>query len=505
MSIPIPDFDDRSFDDLMKEALSLIPIYNKEWTNHNPTDPGITLLELFAWLCEMVIYRVNRVPDESYINFLKLLSGTPKETELDKLLNVPFLFNWNSTERTEEFRNYLKNELYIDWVDDDTEVKIDGNVLRAISGKNRADMILDSTEDKEKAVLKINGAQIRYFRVDGDLNINNVPDLDVNYRHLLETLKEFMGGEKKYLPELKETAIGFMESRHRVITTEDFVDKAMEGMERLKKGLGGRAICMNNRDLAPGKLGDEKPGHVSVILIPNWIEGSYLFSWNDIPGNDNKRLIGFLKKRFDIEWADNAKIKKNDDGKTIRLSFENNFLSLKLNDDEIKVILKIDDVRTDEFIAKTEKDKLNIYESSRYCRDNLNPSDVLIEEIKADLYARRLVTTRVHVVAPFYHDISLRIQIALKENTNEVKVLTDAKEKLKKFFHPITGGPEKKGWPLGRNVYRSEVYSLLEGTEGVDHVSTVKINGNEDVTFVEIEEFELISLKDLNVEKVANE
>ena len=415
MSIPIPDFDDRSFDDLMKEALSLIPIYNKEWTNHNPTDPGITLLELFAWLCEMVIYRVNRVPDESYINFLKLLSGTPKETELDKLLNVPFLFNWNSTERTEEFRNYLKNELYIDWVDDDTEVKIDGNVLRAISGKNRADMILDSTEDKEKAVLKINGAQIRYFRVDGDLNINNVPDLDVNYRHLLETLKEFMGGEKKYLPELKETAIGFMESRHRVITTEDFVDKAMEGMERLKKGLGGRAICMNNRDLAPGKLGDEKPGHVSVILIPNWIEGS------------------------------------------------------------------------------------------RYCRDNLNPSDLLIEEIKADLYARRLVTTRVHVVTPFYHDISLRIQIALKENTNEVKVLTDAKEKLKKFFHPITGGPEKKGWPLGRNVYRSEVYSLLEGTEGVDHVSTVKINGNEDVTFVEIEEFELISLKDLNVEKVANE
>jgi len=419
MSIPIPDLDDRSFDDLMKEALSLIPIYNKEWTNHNPTDPGITLLELFAWLCEMVIYRVNRVPDESYINFLKLLSGTPQETELDKLLNVPFLFKWNPNTgiAKKEFRNFLKNELYIDWVDEDTKVEIYGNVQRAISGKNRADMILEDTEGWEKAILKINGAQIRYFRVDSELNIYNVPDLDVNYRHLLETLKEFMGGEKKYLPELKETAIGFMESRHRVITTEDFVDKAMEGMERLKKGLGGRAICMNNRDLAPGKLGDEKPGHVSVILIPNWIEGS------------------------------------------------------------------------------------------RYCRDNLNPSDLLIEEIKADLYARRLVTTRVHVVAPFYHDISLRIQIALKENTNEVKVLTDAKEKLKKFFHPITGGPEEKGWPLGRNVYRSEVYSLLEGTEGVDHVSKVWINGSEDVTFVEIEEFELISLKDkdLNVEKVENE
>lgn len=102
--------------------------------------------------------------------------------------------------------------------------------------------------------------------------------------------------------------------------------------------------------------------HFMVEGVPEQLKGNlYLFSWNDIPGNDNKRLIGFLKKRFDIEWTDNVKIEKIDDGKTIRLSFENNFLSLKLNDDETKVILKIADVRTDEFIAKTEKDKLNIY------------------------------------------------------------------------------------------------------------------------------------------------
>lgn len=63
MALPIPNLDDRSFADLINEAKSLIPIYNKEWTNHNPSDPGITLLELFAWLCEMVIYRINQIPD----------------------------------------------------------------------------------------------------------------------------------------------------------------------------------------------------------------------------------------------------------------------------------------------------------------------------------------------------------------------------------------------------------------------------------------------------------
>ena len=107
-----------------------------------------------------------------------------------------------------------------------------------------------------------------------------------------------------------------------------------------------------------------------------------------------------------------------------------------------------------------------------------------------------------HVVTPFYHDVSLRIQITLKENKNEIKVLTDAEEKLKKFFHPINGGPEENGWPLGRNVYRSEVYSLVEGIEEVDHVSKVWIDGNEDMTSIEIEEFELITLTNLNVEKV---
>jgi len=101
-----------------------------------------------------------------------------------------------------------------------------------------------------------------------------------------------------------------------------------------------------------------------IMLMSESIHLSYLFSWNDIPGKDNNRLIGFLKKRFDIEWVDNAKIKKIDDDNTIRLYFKNNFLTLKLNDDETKVILKIDDVRTDEFIAKTEKDKLNIYHQS---------------------------------------------------------------------------------------------------------------------------------------------
>jgi len=73
--IDLPDLDDRRYPDLIEEALRLIPAHAPEWTNHNPSDPGMTLIELFAYVTEMLIYRLNRVPPESTLAFLKLISG----------------------------------------------------------------------------------------------------------------------------------------------------------------------------------------------------------------------------------------------------------------------------------------------------------------------------------------------------------------------------------------------------------------------------------------------
>jgi hypothetical protein len=75
MPIQLPNLDNRKFTDLMEEALALIPTYAPEWTNHNPSDPGITLLELFAYLTEMLIYRLNRVTTANVRSFLTLLNG----------------------------------------------------------------------------------------------------------------------------------------------------------------------------------------------------------------------------------------------------------------------------------------------------------------------------------------------------------------------------------------------------------------------------------------------
>src|SRR5512143_1695631 len=71
--IPAPRLDDRGFDDIVAEAIRLIPRYCPEWTNHNTADPGITLIELAAWMTDIILYRLNRVPEKNYIAFLNLL------------------------------------------------------------------------------------------------------------------------------------------------------------------------------------------------------------------------------------------------------------------------------------------------------------------------------------------------------------------------------------------------------------------------------------------------
>jgi predicted phage baseplate assembly protein len=84
MSFPLPDLDDRRWDDLVAEGLSLVTLLAPEWTDFNAHDPGVTLIELFSWLTEMSIYQLNRVGDAERRKFLALVGvrpGPPREAE----------------------------------------------------------------------------------------------------------------------------------------------------------------------------------------------------------------------------------------------------------------------------------------------------------------------------------------------------------------------------------------------------------------------------------------
>jgi predicted phage baseplate assembly protein len=73
MPIQSPQLDDLRYDAVIEQLLRRIPVYAPEWTDWNDSDPGVTLIQLFAYLAEQVGYRLNQVPEKNYVELLKLL------------------------------------------------------------------------------------------------------------------------------------------------------------------------------------------------------------------------------------------------------------------------------------------------------------------------------------------------------------------------------------------------------------------------------------------------
>ncbi len=73
MPLPSPILDDRSYQQLRDELVRRIPVYTPEWSDHNASDPGITLVELFAFLGENLLFRFNQIPETTKLAYLKLL------------------------------------------------------------------------------------------------------------------------------------------------------------------------------------------------------------------------------------------------------------------------------------------------------------------------------------------------------------------------------------------------------------------------------------------------
>lgn len=102
---------------------------------------------------------------------------------------------------------------------------------------------------------------------------------------------------------------------------------------------------------------------MELIAIKQGVENMYIFNWENVPGKDNGRLVEYLEQKYGVDWVRTAKIEKIDKNE-IRIASEKNFLSLRLNNENTKVTLTINNVRTDEFIVKIENNNLNIYKDT---------------------------------------------------------------------------------------------------------------------------------------------
>jgi hypothetical protein len=259
MPLSLPQLDDRTWKDLVDESLSVIPSLTREWTDFNASDPGITLVELFAYITETLLYRVNRISDPSRVAFLKLIHGP----------------TW----------------------------QFHGNLDR----------------------------------------------------------------------DIRSTVAGLRHCR-RAVTTRDFETLAMTVNEEedLREKVA-RAYCLPRRNLAGGGSANlDAPGHVTVLILPATASA---------------------------------------------------------------------------------------------------PSEDLLRRIRAILEPARLITTRIHVVAPRFATVGVSITLVIQKDAAPQAVRAAAITALEKYFDPVAGGADGAGWPFGKDVYVSEVYRILARLPGVQYVT----------------------------------
>ena len=76
MALPSPNLDDRRFQQFVDDAKRYIQQRAPEWTDHNVSDPGVTLVETVAHMADQIVYRLNRVPEKNHLAFLDLVGIT---------------------------------------------------------------------------------------------------------------------------------------------------------------------------------------------------------------------------------------------------------------------------------------------------------------------------------------------------------------------------------------------------------------------------------------------
>lgn len=158
MALPVPNLDDLRFQtDLVDEARKRIIHYCPEWTEYNISDPGITLIELFAWMTELMVYRLNRVPEKNYLKFLEML-GFQQEPAKTAETNITF---------------WLSALLPLD-EEDTTSVVVPAGT--EVQSEDQPDPVVFTTS----RTLQINAPLLSHLRTETNFNQNNLSRLGVD-------------------------------------------------------------------------------------------------------------------------------------------------------------------------------------------------------------------------------------------------------------------------------------------------------------------------------------
>ena len=523
MALTLPQIDDRRFSDLVSELRSLIPRYDRTWTNHNPADPGMTLVELLAWLAEMVLYRLNRIEDRTYRTFLELLGVQPSapRTTVTFELRVPqaslaegFVIaqGTKTAARDEDTREEILFETLAAvplsqgrWDADRSVWVFKAPAVNTIAVK---DEFLGFGTHKPRQGLQLKSTPIFLDRENERYPGNPVVRIDDGvsvtpweyHRDLLDS----GSSDTRFTVEHLANVVRFGDDGHGAMPPE-----------------GAKIFC-SYRKLG-GRRGNVKANSITQLKdpIPGIADISLVTVFNEYPaegGVDAETLDDLLTRGLRLMTERSRAVSQEDfealakqaaPDKVARANvvFDRNLEgdpSVEADAHVSVIVLPAADYLWPEEQAMDRGPDPEVVSLRHTCGElsaamSGNRTKNLHLDILAFLDQRRLVTTMVHVVRPSFTPLSLIMTVRAQQGVNVTTLSESIRKKIGRFLDPYAGWLDGEGWPFGRKVYRSELYQQIEGIEGVDHVETLLINGDAAGSAVDVGEFSLLCLSDLNV------
>lgn len=426
MPIDLPNLDDRRYKDLVEEARSLIPTYAPQWTNHNPSDPGITLIEMFAYHTEMLIYRLNRITDANKGMFLKLLKGE----------------NWKETT-----------------FDSTGKIIEPGDDL--LAGDALMQEIRKTVLEFRNVDRAVTVADFENLAIAADQNVARVrcvPRRNLTSANLLEISKQNPGHVSVIIiPRPVFDEVGVQTAIFSDVTKEAGFG-SNTGIKLLADNSGylyvGMAIQFGEIQFLFSESGSNYQLKLEYYNGANWFELTQT-------GNS---LVDYT-----IGWSING---------TVQFTIPHDWITVEAGKSGVKRYwVRFSTTTIPTAIAK----------AVRIFPKILQPDTNLLVSVRNNLDDRRLLTTVVHVVGPSYLRLNVCISIVLMPDALKSNVLNYCIEALWKYFNPLTGGREGNGWPFGRAVYVSEIYALLDKLPGVDYVCKSKDIKNTELDEIVVE------------------
>src|SRR2546421_4301071 len=619
MALPVPNLDDRRFQDLVDDAKRLVQQKCPEWSDHNVSDPGVTLIETFAWMTDQLLYRLNRVPERNYIKFLELIGvrlfpptaaraaitfwlagaqpstlhirpGTQAatlRTETDEAIvfttigDLPIVpcslsrlaSSLGGEKEVSDHTEALETRtsfFCFDKVPKPDDVLLvglsDAVPSCAVTLRFKCDIEGVGVDPENPPLVweAWDGYAWSACEVDrdgtGGLNRDGDVVLHIPKSHTVSVIEQQRPGwlrDRVLKPEPDQPTYSASPIIKGLVAfttggTAEAVNAALVENELLgaSEGVSGQRFALKHRPVVPGGAAtilevsgidgwqewkqaqhfvdstaedrhfvlDAVSGEVQLgpgIREPDGVfrnygavppKGSrlrlrsYLIGGGQ-KGNVARNTITVLKSSIPyVSKVQNRRAAEGGvDGEDIESAKVRGPIVLRTRDRAVtmedyehlarEAAPEVARVRCVTAGDGADAGGVRILvvpaagsNDGRLRFEQLVPNEETLQRISRRLDGSRVIGTRVLVEPPVYRGVTVVAKLRPRASANATRLQADALEALYQYFHPISGGPDRNGWPFGRPVHVGEVYSVLQGLRSTELVEDARLFGADPVT-----------------------